>query len=122
MHECPWINVLSLETSSCLNVETEPRMEWYGDGETEPMENLHLGNGISASAIMKKSKNGHHFINMYHTEKFQITNPPPLPHQHSVSSFLSAGRNGILVLDIMKKSSNGCHFKNMHHMEKNSNY
>ena len=56
MHECPWINVLSLEISSCLNVETGPRMEWYGDGETEPMENLYLGNGISASAIIKKSK------------------------------------------------------------------
>ena len=42
MHECPCINVLSIETLSCLNVETEPRMKWC-----EPMENLLFGNGIS---------------------------------------------------------------------------
>ena len=76
MCECPCINVLSIETS-CLNVETEPRTKWCGDRETEPMEYLHLGNGISASAIMKKLKNGCHFINMHHAEKFQITDPPP---------------------------------------------
>ena len=35
------------------------------------------GNGISVSAIMKKLKNGCHFINIDHMEKFQITNPPP---------------------------------------------
>ena len=52
--ECPCINVLSIGTSSYLNVETEPKMKQCGDGETERMENLHLGNGISASAIMKK--------------------------------------------------------------------
>ena len=69
MHECPHINVLSLETSSCLNFETEPRMKWYGDGETEPMENLHMGNGISALAIMKKSKNGCNFINICIVQK-----------------------------------------------------
>ena len=34
-------------------------------------------NGIFALVIMKKLKNGHHFINMHHTEKFQITNPSP---------------------------------------------
>ena len=34
------------------------------------------GNGISASAIMRKLKNGCHFVNIDHTEKFQITNPP----------------------------------------------
>ena len=56
MQECPCINVLSIETSSYLNVETEPRMKWCSDGETEPMENLHLKNGILVSAIMKTSK------------------------------------------------------------------
>ena len=30
-------------------------MKWCGDGETEPMENLHLGNGISVLGIMNKS-------------------------------------------------------------------
>ena len=71
------INYLSVETLSCLNVETEPRTKWSGDGETEPMENLHLGNGISALAIMNKFKNGHHFIDMCHMETFQMTDPPP---------------------------------------------
>ena len=32
MCECPFINVLSIETS-CLNVETEPRAKWCGDGK-----------------------------------------------------------------------------------------
>ena len=62
-HECPCVNVLSIETSSFLNVETEPMMKWCGDRENEPMENLHLGNEILASAIMNKS------INMHHTQK-----------------------------------------------------
>ena len=70
--ECPHINVLSIETPSCLNVETEGRMKWHGDRETEPMENLHLGNRILASAIMKKLKNGHHSVNMHHMKKCQI--------------------------------------------------
>ena len=47
-HEC-----LSVGTSLYLNVEIEPKTKWCGDGETEPMENLHLGNGISVSAIEK---------------------------------------------------------------------
>ena len=34
------------------------------------------GNGILASTIMKKSKNGCHFVNMHCTEKFQFTTPP----------------------------------------------
>ena len=46
MSECPCINDLSIGTSSCLNVETEPRMKWCGYGKNEPMENLHLGNRI----------------------------------------------------------------------------
>ena len=47
---------LNTEISSCLNVETEPGTKWCGDEETEPVENLHLGNGILALAIMKKSE------------------------------------------------------------------
>ena len=34
------------------------------------------GNRISVLAIMKKLKNGHHFININCTEKIQITNLP----------------------------------------------
>ena len=67
-------------------------------GKNEPTENLeklsqwkiHVSgfpsvDGISASfgslvsilsAIMKKLKNGYHFVNINRTEKFQITNPP----------------------------------------------
>ena len=37
MLECPCINFLSIETSSCLNVETEPRTKWCDDKETEPI-------------------------------------------------------------------------------------
>ena len=62
-------------------------------GKTEPTEKfgklnrwkIHVsgfpsvvdGNGISASAIMKKLKNDSHFIDINRMEKFQITNPPP---------------------------------------------
>ena len=72
------------------------------------------GNGISASVIMKKLKNGCHFFNIDHTEKFQITNPPKV----WISGFLSVDRNGISVSGIMKKLKNGCHFFNIDHMEK----
>ena len=65
------------------------------------MENLHLGNGISVSAIMKNSKNGHHLVNIDCMAKFQITELP-LPHKVWVSSFLSINVNGISVLAIMK--------------------
>ena len=34
------------------------------------------GNRISVLVIMKKFENGCHFINIDHTEKFQITDPP----------------------------------------------
>ena len=37
-HECPPTKVLRVETLSCLNVETESRTKWCGDGETEPAE------------------------------------------------------------------------------------
>ena len=57
------------------------------------------GNGISVSAIMKKLKNGCHFINIHRKEKFQIINPPKV----WVSGFPSFDRNGISVLVIMKK-------------------
>ena len=30
MHECAHINVLGIEKSSCLNVETKPRIQWHG--------------------------------------------------------------------------------------------
>ena len=57
-------------------------------GKTEPMEKFRKLNrwkicvssfpsaAISALASMKKLKNGCHFVNIDHTEKFQITNPP----------------------------------------------
>ena len=48
------LNVSSVETSSSLNAESKKGMKWRGYRETEPMENLHLGNGILALAIMKK--------------------------------------------------------------------
>ena len=112
--ECPHINVLSIETSLCLNVETKPGTKWCRDRETEPTENLHLGNGISVLAIMKKLKNGHHFVNMHHTQKFQITNSPKV----WVFGFPSVYGNRISASAIMKKSKNGHHFVNMHHTEK----
>ena len=34
--QCPCINVLSIGTSSYLNVETEQMTKWCSDGETEP--------------------------------------------------------------------------------------
>ena len=37
------------------------------------------GNGISVLAIMKKLKNGYHFVNIDHMEKVQINDPPPPP-------------------------------------------
>ena len=51
-------------------------------GKTEPTKYSENGiNGkfpfqpISVSAIMKKLKNGSHFVNIDCTQKFQITNP-----------------------------------------------
>ena len=81
MCECPCINVLSYR--NILNVETEPRTKWCGDREAEPMEYLHLGNGISVSAIMKKLKNTCHFINM-HLINFKLLNSPPPPKFESM--------------------------------------
>ena len=63
---------------------------------------------------MKKLKNGSHFINIDHTEKFQITNPPKV----WVSGILSVNGNGIPVSAIMKKFKNGRHFVNIERTEK----
>ena len=52
-----------------------------------------------ASAIVKESKNGCHFVNMCHTEKFHITNPSKV----LVSGFMTANRNRILASAIIKK-------------------
>ena len=95
-------------------------------GKTEPAEKfgklnqwkIHVSSfpsvhRISVSAIMKKLTNGCHIININHTEKFQITNPPKV----WVSGFLSVKGNGISVLAIMKKLKNGCHFININHTE-----
>ena len=57
---------------------------------------------------MKKLKIGCHFININHTEKFQITDPTKV----WLSSFLSVDRNRISALAIMK-NWNGCHFINI---------
>ena len=86
------------------------------------------GNGISVSAIMKKLKNGSHFVNIDHTEKFQITDPPQSlglwfsectnPPKVWVSGFPSVDGNGISALAIMKRLKNGCHFVNIDRTEK----
>ena len=62
-------------------------------GKTEPTEKfrklnqqkIHIssfpsidGNGISVSAIMKKLKNGSHFVNINHIENFQLQLPQSL--------------------------------------------
>ena len=96
-------------------------------GKTEPTEKfgklnqwrIHLSsfpsvNGISQLAIMKKLKNGCHFININHIEKIQITDTPKV----WVSSFLNVDGNGISLSAIMKKLKNGCHFVNINHIEK----
>ena len=63
---------------------------------------------------MKKLKNGYHFINIDHTEKFQITDPPKV----WVSGFPSVNGHGISASAIMKKLKNGYHFVNIDHTEK----
>ena len=70
------------------------------------------------SAIMKKLKNGYHFVNIDCTEKFQITDPPP---KVWVSSFPSINGNGLSVSAIMKKWKNGHHFVNIDCTEKFQN-
>ena len=63
---------------------------------------------------MKKLKNGCHFVNIDHTDNFQIIDPPKV----WVSSFLSVDGNGISVLAIIKQLNNGHHFINIDCMEK----
>ena len=63
---------------------------------------------------MKKLKNGCHFFNIDHMEKFQISDPPKV----CVSIFLSVNGNGMSASAIMKKLKNGCHFFNIDHTEK----
>ena len=48
------LNVISIKTSSYLNVGTKPMMNCHRDRETEPTESFHLANEISMSKIMKK--------------------------------------------------------------------
>ena len=72
------------------------------------------GNGISVLAIMKKLKNGCHFVNIDLQKNFKLLTPLKLVH-----SFPSVHENGISVLAIMKKLKNGCHFINIDHTEKN---
>ena len=72
------------------------------------------GNRISVLAIMKKLKNGSHFININCMEKFQITDPPKV----WVSSFLGVDGNRISASSIMKKLKNGSHFVNIDCTEK----
>ena len=71
-------------------------------------------NGISTLVIMKNLKNGCHFGNINHTEKFQITNPPKV----WVSGLPSVNRNTISPLAIMKKLKNGHYFVNIDCTEK----
>ena len=61
------------------------------------------------SVIMKKLKNGSHFVDINRMEKFQITDPLKV----WVSSFPSVNKNGISALAIMKKLKNGSHFINI---------
>ena len=63
---------------------------------------------------MKKMKNGYHFINIDHMEKFQITDLLKV----WVSGFPSVNGNVISESAIMKKFENGCHFINIDHTEK----
>ena len=109
MCKCPHMNVLSVETSSYLNGQSgvvtrkiiqknfklppPPPKVWVSSFLSVDR------NGILVLAIMKKWKNGHHFINMHCTENVQIANPLKV----WVSSFLSVNRNGILVSAITKK-------------------
>ena len=116
-HKCPCINILSLGTSSyleCWNWTKVKVVWWWGNWTNGKFA---LRNRISASAIMKKSKNGHHFININH-EYRKSSNYWPPPPQVWIYSFPSVNRNGISLLAIMEKSKNGCHFININHTEK----
>ena len=66
------------------------------------MENLHLGNGISVSAIMKSHKI------LIVRKNFKLLTPLPL--KVWVSGFPSVNGNGISVSAIIKKIKSGHHF------------
>ena len=96
-------------------------------GKTEPREKfrklnrwkIHVSSfpsvdGISVSAIMKKLKNGCHFVNIDYTENFKLSTPPKV----WVCSFLSVDGNRISVPAIMNKMKNGCHVINIDRTEK----
>ena len=83
-HKCPHMNVLCAAMHKCWHGTYDG---WWGKlNQGKSSENwidIHLSsfssvnrNRISVSAIMKKLKNGCHFINVNHTEKFQITDLP----------------------------------------------
>ena len=63
---------------------------------------------------MKKLKNGCHFFNINHMEKFPITDPP----KSLGLQFSECRWNGISASAIMKKLKNGCHFFNIDCTEK----
>ena len=110
-----------------LNVETEPSRvdgeNWtkgkFGKLNQQKIRSVNW-NGISASAVMKKLKNRHHFINIHSTENCPSTDPPT--PKVWVSSFLSVHGNRISALAIMKKLENGNHFENIYCTETISNY
>ena len=72
-----------------------------------------LGVRFSKCQQKRNMKNGCHFVNIDHMEKFQITEPPKV----WVSGFPCVNRNGISSLAIMKKLKNGCIFVNIDHTE-----
>ena len=114
MHKCfKHRHIITLE---CWDW-TKDKVVWWR--ETETMDNVHLGNGILVSAIMKKSKNGCHFINMLIQKNFKLLTPTQKKFSYGFLSVHGNGINGISVLAIMKKSKNGCHFINIYIVRKN---
>ena len=96
-------------------------------GKTEPIEKfgklkqwkIHVSSflsvdGISLSAIMKKLKNGCHFINIDHIKK--ISNY--WPSQSLGLRFSECQRKWNNTVSHYEKVENGCHFINIDHMEK----
>ena len=63
---------------------------------------------------MKKLKNGHHFINIDNTEKFQITDPP-----ESLGLWFSeCQQKWNISVSHYEKIENGQPFRNIDHKEK----
>ena len=61
--------------------------------KSEPTENSEI------SECCRKLKNGHHFVNVNCTQKYQITNPPKV----WVSSFLSVNRKRNISIGYYEK-------------------